>query len=84
MIIPDGVKSIGATAFVNCVNLKLLFIPKTITSIAYGAFTNCEQLTVKCWRNTPSHFAVEKVWRGPIAFLDDAGRPPVSPAEKSR
>lgn len=78
VIIQDGVTRIEATAFVNCVNLRLLFLPKTVTSIAYGAFTNCDKLTVKCWRNTPSHFAVEKVWHGTVAFLDDAPRPPVS------
>jgi hypothetical protein len=76
VIIPDGVKSIDVTAFVNCVNLILVFIPKTVTSIAYGAFTNCNKLTVKCWRDTPSHTAVTKAWRGPVAFLDDAPRAP--------
>ena len=78
VVIPDGVKSIDVTAFVNCVNLVSLFIPKTVTDISYGAFTNCNKLTVKCWRNTPSHFQVQKAWRGPVAFLDDALRPPVS------
>lgn len=80
VIIPDGVKSIDVTAFVNCVNLVSMFIPKTVTSIAYGAFTNCNKLTVKCWRDTPSHVALKKVWRGPIAFIDDAHRAPVSSA----
>lgn len=77
VVIPDGVRSIDVTAFVNCVNLVSLFIPKTVTSIAYGAFTNCNKLTVKCWRNTPSHFEVQKAWRGPVSFLDDAPRAPV-------
>ena len=76
VIIPDGVKSIDVTAFVNCVNLILIFIPKTVTYISYGAFTNCNKLTVKCWRDTPSHAQVKKAWRGPVAFLDDAPRGP--------
>ncbi|NCB42642.1 MAG: TIR domain-containing protein [Clostridia bacterium] len=71
VILPDGIKSICVTAFVNCVNLILLFVPKTVTSISYGAFTNCNKLTVKCWRNTPSHVELQKAWRGPVAFLDE-------------
>ena len=42
-----------------------------MTSIAYGAFTNCNKLTVRCWKDTPSHQALVQAWRGPITFLDD-------------
>lgn len=47
-----------------------------MTYISYGAFTNCNKLTVKCWRDTPSHAQVKKAWRGPVAFLDDEPRAP--------
>ena len=41
VIIPDGVKKIGAFAFTNCENLAKVTIPDSVEMIRDGAFTNC-------------------------------------------
>ena len=43
--IPDGVKSIGDSAFYKCDSLTSIVIPDSVTSIGEGAFYNCENLT---------------------------------------
>lgn len=43
--IPDGVKSIGKSAFWNCTSLTNITIPNSVTSINYGTFFNCISLT---------------------------------------
>ena len=44
VIIPDGVKKIGAFAFDNCENLAKVTIPESVKSIGDGAFSRCENL----------------------------------------
>ena len=44
VIIQNGVTSIAAFAFVNCVNLTSITIPYGVTSIGGGAFNGCESL----------------------------------------
>ena len=43
--IPDGVTSIGSSAFSNCSKLTSVAIPDGVTSIAYEMFYNCSNLT---------------------------------------
>lgn len=45
-----SVTRIGSHAFVNCNNLKAVFLPSSITSIGYEAFANCEK-----HYNNPGH-----------------------------
>ncbi len=42
--IPEGVASINANAFENCVELKSVSIPSTVTSIGAWAFAGCKSL----------------------------------------
>ena len=44
-IIPDGVTSIGASAFEGCTKLVDITIPSSITSIGHDAFAYCSNLT---------------------------------------
>lgn len=43
-IIPNGVTSIGSTAFEYCDGLTSITIPASVTDIEYAAFMNCENL----------------------------------------
>ena len=45
VIIPDGVTSIGDSAFYNCSGLTSVTIPDSVTSIGKGAFSYCSGLT---------------------------------------
>ena len=44
-IIPNGVTSIGNSAFEDCENLTSITIPNSVTSIGYRAFDDCDNLT---------------------------------------
>ena len=44
-IIPDGVKSIGKCAFVDCYSLVSISIPNSVTNIRDGAFDGCSSLS---------------------------------------
>ena len=44
-IIPDGVKSIGKCAFVDCYSLVSISIPNSLTNIGDGAFDGCSSLS---------------------------------------
>ena len=44
-IIPDGVKSIGKCAFVDCYSLVSISIPNSVTNIGDGAFDGCSSLS---------------------------------------
>ena len=46
--IPDGVTSIGDSAFYNCRSLTSVTIPDSVTSIGYSAFYDCSSLTIHC------------------------------------
>ncbi len=45
VIIPEGVKSIGAYAFANLTALKKVTLPSTLVKIDQGAFLGCKSLT---------------------------------------
>jgi len=42
--IPDGVTTIGTSAFLNCEKMPSLIIPNSVTSIGASAFANCKNL----------------------------------------
>lgn len=42
--IPQGVKSIGAFAFLNCRSLKEIVLPESVKKLAVSAFEGCENL----------------------------------------
>ncbi len=44
-VFPEGVTSIGACAFYDCISLTSIIIPESITSIGEFAFTDCSSLT---------------------------------------
>lgn len=46
VILPDGLTTIGANAFVNCDELSAVHIPASVTSIGAGAFTDCSQVVI--------------------------------------
>lgn len=43
--IPNGVTSIGKSAFRNCISLTSIEIPNSVTSIGEGTFYSCSKLT---------------------------------------
>ena len=45
MIIPEGIKTIGAYAFANLTALTRVVLPSTLERIDYGAFYGCSSLT---------------------------------------
>ena len=44
VVIPEGVKTIGAYAFANLTGLEEIVLPSTLESIEYGAFYGCTSL----------------------------------------
>ena len=44
VVIPEGVKKIGAYAFANLTALEEIVLPSTLEAIEYGAFYNCTSL----------------------------------------
>lgn len=45
VIVPDGVKAIGGSAFSRCENVRSITIPNSVTEIGQSAFTDCNNLT---------------------------------------
>ena len=45
LVIPEGVTSIGNSAFYNCGSLTSVNIPDSVTSIGYETFYNCSSIT---------------------------------------
>lgn len=43
--IPEGVTSIGKSAFKNCKELRKVYLPSTVQTIGVGAFEGCSSLT---------------------------------------
>lgn len=45
VILPQGVKQIGRSAFASCANLTYIYIPDSVTLLDGGAFSMCSRLT---------------------------------------
>ena len=45
LVLPEGLLTIGQSAFFDCTELTTLTIPASVTSIGYGAFSGCAKLT---------------------------------------
>ena len=52
---PEGLKSIGEGAFMDCKQLQLIYLPESITHIADQAFDGCRQLTICCPVDSYAH-----------------------------
>ncbi len=44
-VIPDGVETVNADAFANCVDLSRVIIPASVSTIGDGAFSGCASLS---------------------------------------
>ena len=44
VIVPDGIVSIGESAFFGCESIEQIIIPPSVTRIGSGAFANCENM----------------------------------------
>ena len=44
VVIPEGIESIGGSAYRNCRNLQSLTLPKTLSEISDEAFKGCDKL----------------------------------------
>ena len=45
MVIPEGIKEIGYTAFDGCCNLKSIVLPRSLEVMSTGAFAHCDGFT---------------------------------------
>ncbi|MCH5164701.1 MAG: leucine-rich repeat domain-containing protein [Clostridiales bacterium] len=62
IVIPDGVISINASAFLNCANLENITIPESVISIGERAFAICPNLTDINYNGTIEQWnAIEKI-----------------------
>ena len=68
--IPEGVKTIGSSAFKNCKQLTEIILPTSVSSLSYYCFENCvslEQLTImnpECYLNYYSGIPTQTVIYG--------------------
>ncbi len=44
VILPEGLKTIGVSAFLSCLSLENVVMPDTVTEIGYSAFASCTKL----------------------------------------
>jgi len=66
VVLPNGVTSIGQSAFRDCSGLTSVTIPDSVTSIGYCAFSDCEDLTLTFSGNAPT-FETNNTWGGVFA-----------------
>ncbi len=65
--IPEGVKTIGTSAFDRCGLLKTVILPSTLNKIGYGAFQVCNSLTdIYAYPDSNSVTLADDIW----AFMD--------------
>ena len=58
IVLPDGIKTIGARAFADNQNLVLINLPKSVASVAPDAFSGCNHLTLLCTEGSfGAHYA---------------------------
>ena len=47
VVIPEGVKEIGYSAFYNCKSLASVTIPDSVTEIGWRAFEGCKKIVIR-------------------------------------
>ena len=58
IVLPGGIKTIGARAFADNQNLVLINLPKSVAAVAPDAFSGCNHLTLLCTEGSfGAHYA---------------------------
>ena len=52
--LPDGIKSIGDSAFSSCTHITHITFPSSLTSIGAGAFQLCDRLIEVTFKGKPT------------------------------
>lgn len=68
IIIPDGVTSIGESAFADCGELKRIYIPQSVTEIADTALDGCADFAIYTSPDAPV-YQMAKEYSIPFVFL---------------
>ena len=62
VVIPDGVVSLGDTAFENNSLIEKVYVPDSVVSMGYSAFHNCESLTELHLGSSVSKLGDNVIW----------------------
>lgn len=55
-VIPEGVRTIGSSAFGNCMNVERIVLPSTVEEIGSRVFATCGKLTEVVWNGCTPRF----------------------------
>ena len=63
--IPNGVTSIGNTAFYKCDSITSITIPSSVTSIGLHSFEECDNLIIKCAKGSYAEKFIKETEKTP-------------------